>query len=98
MVDNGGGAIFKRLPIAEHNSAFEPYFYTPQHTPLGPILKSIASTYQKVATQSDFLDALARSHSRDGLTVIHAQIDVAADARFRDAVAQHIGTEGTRST
>ena len=55
ILDNGGGQIFRHLPIAEHPSAFESLFLTPS-----PVrLEGLCAAYDLRHTRVDTVDALS---------------------------------------
>ena len=55
ILDNGGGQIFRHLPIAEHPNAFESVFLTPSTVQL----EGLCAAYELRYTRVDTVDALS---------------------------------------
>jgi 2-succinyl-5-enolpyruvyl-6-hydroxy-3-cyclohexene-1-carboxylate synthase len=85
-IDNGGGQIFRQLPVREH-PAFEELFVTPTPTDLGAIAGALGWSYAAVGGAQEepgqaLEKALVLAHER-GRTIIqlHLDPDTAFDAR-----------------
>lgn len=83
VVDNGGGGIFSFLPIAEHPTAFERHFLTPQAASFPQLARALGIRSFAVATPEALDGALSEALGAAGPALIHVPID-------RDAnVAEH---------
>lgn len=85
-IDNGGGQIFRQLPVREH-PAFEELFVTPTPTDLGAIAGAMGWSYTAVGGAQEepgqaLEKALVLAHER-GRTIIQLRLDpyTAFDAR-----------------
>ncbi|MEE2786555.1 MAG: 2-succinyl-5-enolpyruvyl-6-hydroxy-3-cyclohexene-1-carboxylic-acid synthase [Myxococcota bacterium] len=96
--DNGGGAIFKRLPIQAKSDVFESYFFTPQRVDLGKFLPALARRYACVEDLASFESSFQAFKGQPGLSILHARIDLETDAAFRHAVGDDLGHEGTQTS
>lgn len=83
VIDNGGGQIFRQLPIREH-PAFDPLFET--HTPIEIAALAAAAGFAHVRADDDaaLVAALRAAHER-GRTIVEVKIDPRAAAAARDA-------------
>jgi 2-succinyl-5-enolpyruvyl-6-hydroxy-3-cyclohexene-1-carboxylate synthase len=92
VVQNDGGRIFERLPIARAASgassapsreAFDRCFTTPQHLDFAPAASMFGLAYERVDTPAALSAALASAHARASATLIEAVVppsDAAARA------------------
>lgn len=77
VVNNSGGEIFTKLPIAQHEALFERYFRTPQEADIGALCRACACSHEVVYTGAALGDAVAWASTRpaDGrLHVIEAHM------------------------
>lgn len=77
VLNNGGGEIFAKLPIALHTQVFERYFRTPQAADLGLLCAACACSHEVVYTPAALGQAVTRAMRRpaDGrLHVIEASM------------------------
>jgi len=77
-IDNGGGQIFRQLPVREH-PAFEEIFVTPTPTDLGAIATAMGWSYAALRGDPEELSqaldqALLQAHQR-GRTIIQLHLD-----------------------
>jgi 2-succinyl-5-enolpyruvyl-6-hydroxy-3-cyclohexene-1-carboxylate synthase len=92
VVDNQGGGIFAHLPIAQHPTAFERYFVTPQAIDLPALCRAAGSQFSDVETD-DLADAVRADLERPGVGVLRAVIDRATNLeRQRNLVAKLVDT------
>ncbi len=82
VLDNGGGAIFDYLPIADSGDLHEDFFATSGHRPLA-IADSPQLSTLRVDDDPSFSDALQRSIDAPGTQVILAQTERDDDMRWR---------------
>lgn len=74
VIDNGGGGIFENLPIANHPSAFEKYFLTPQTGDICKIAAGFGIQVQKIDSIQQLKDAL-QSPPPQGPAMLYLQVD-----------------------
>ncbi|NIR44399.1 MAG: 2-succinyl-5-enolpyruvyl-6-hydroxy-3-cyclohexene-1-carboxylic-acid synthase [Gemmatimonadetes bacterium] len=76
VLNNGGGAIFSLLPIAEHPDVFTPLFDTPHAHSFEGVCHGFGLRYARVETRAAFADAYGGAAAGG-----HAVIEVASDMR-----------------
>jgi 2-succinyl-5-enolpyruvyl-6-hydroxy-3-cyclohexene-1-carboxylate synthase len=86
VLDNGGGGIFERLPIAAHRASFERNFLAPSPLPIEPIAVALGATVRTTNDPSDVVDAL-----NGGLNVLRAVVDRRVDEARRSAALSAAG-------
>jgi 2-succinyl-5-enolpyruvyl-6-hydroxy-3-cyclohexene-1-carboxylate synthase len=92
VVDNKGGGIFARLPIAEHPTAFERYFVTPQTVDLPALCRAAGTRFLDVETE-DLADAVRADLEHEGVGVLRVVIDCATNLwRQRSLMANLLDT------
>ncbi|MDZ7773437.1 MAG: 2-succinyl-5-enolpyruvyl-6-hydroxy-3-cyclohexene-1-carboxylic-acid synthase [Balneolaceae bacterium] len=78
IVNNGGGSIFRMLPIAERGEVFRLYFETPQQADIRSMAGSYGLPYTRIETPSELssldLQELARQTGR-GLHLVECRTD-----------------------
>ena len=85
VIDNGGGAIFDRLPIAAHPTAHEPRFVTPQRLRATEVAAALQLETSSVpGTRVAVSKALDEILETPGLKVLHARVDRHQDRQARD--------------
>ncbi len=93
VVNNGGGGIFRQLPIAGHPEAFERYFLTPRPTVLDELCRAAGIAYRRVACASHLHTSLVEAtskHSSRGLTVIEVVVDGTSSETTRQRILARI--------
>lgn len=81
VLNNGGGDIFAKLPIARHTELFERYFRTPQQADIGLLCRACACSHEVVYTGAALGDAVARALSRPADARLHViEVPVAPSA------------------
>jgi 2-succinyl-5-enolpyruvyl-6-hydroxy-3-cyclohexene-1-carboxylate synthase len=89
VVNNNGGGIFDLLAQAglpEH----EQLFVTPHDLDLAKLAAAAGAFHQRVQRAQDFLPALARTDSQEGLSIVEVSIDRARAVAARQAVQQAV--------
>lgn len=56
VVNNGGGTIFRMLPVHQQNDLYETYFETPQHADIEYLAKAHNISYRKISTPDELQD------------------------------------------
>lgn len=75
VINNGGGSIFRMLPIAEHNEYFEPYFETPQQIDIQCLASAHEIPYQSV-TDPDGLEQFDfKTYTEGGIHLLECKTD-----------------------
>ncbi len=95
LVDNGGGGIFKFLPIAKHPEHFEELFTTPTGLSLPDVCASLGVSVRSVDTLSAFEEAMSQPY--EGIHVIHATVRADENVR-RHHDAWRAGNDAARAT
>ena len=89
VVNNGGGSIFDYLPVAAEVSkeVFETMFVVPtDDVDIGMLCQAHCTYHEKIGCVEDFLNALDRSWSMSGHSVIEVQIDKADNLKFHETM------------
>ena len=90
VCDNRGGGIFRRLPIAQHATAFESHFLTPQESVnFVKIAEGFGATTAHVERPESLPQAFEQARETLGVAVVvvktESEFDVAEEARIRQA-------------
>ena len=85
LLNNGGGGIFRRLPIAEDSARFEELFLTPPGLDFAPAAAMYSFEYRYIHDQDRVAldEALCASLGGDRPTIIEVRTDGARDERLR---------------
>lgn len=70
LINNGGGQIFAKLPIAQHDDIFSPWFDARHEHRLGPLCEVFGIAHTTVDTRAAFVEAYAASQRGAGPSVI----------------------------
>ena len=84
VLDNGGGAIFDALPIAEHPTAHEPRFVTPKGLEISGLASALGIEHRAVSgTRREVSEAIGEILEAPGLKILHVTLDRREDAARR---------------
>ena len=85
LLNNGGGGVFRRLPIAEDNARFEELFLTPSGLDFSAAAAMYGLDYERIhdLDRTGFDEALRASLHDGRPTVIEVGTDGARDERLR---------------
>ena len=72
LQNNGGGQIFRMLPIAKHEDIFTPWFDATHDHLLGPLCEVFGIAHTTVDTRAEYVEAYAASQQGEGPSVIEA--------------------------
>ena len=89
VLDNGGGRIFERLPVASHpalGDRLEAEWLTPPAVDFVAVAQALGVNAARVASVADLRLALTIALTRPGPTLLHAIVDPAHDAESRAAL------------
>lgn len=84
VVNNGGGTIFRMLPVHQTKELYTPYFETPQSVDLESLAKAHGITYRKFTTQNQ-LDEFSFS-SLSGAVLVECVTDADASMELRKSL------------
>jgi len=87
VIDNGGGGIFRSLPLAEAGAAFERYCLTPTSYDIAGLARVAELAYARCTDAKALVDALEHLPRP---CVIHAVVDGAASHEARSRVLASI--------
>lgn len=85
VLNNGGGAIFERLPQRELPE-LDPLFVTPHGVDLAKICDASGATHERVERASELVPALERVASGGGIAVVEVMVGREHDRERRAAV------------
>jgi len=83
LFNNGGGNIFRRLPIAAFEPPFTELFLTPHQLDFASLVQGHGWHYARAESRTDFLQKLETYIYSETPTVIEVQTDGAADEAAR---------------
>jgi len=93
LLNNDGGSIFRRLPIAGQEPAFTRLFLTPHGLDFAPVIRMYGLDYAQSGNRESLCAALAASIEKQTPTVIEVRTDGARDEERRRALGRQIRTE-----
>jgi 2-succinyl-5-enolpyruvyl-6-hydroxy-3-cyclohexene-1-carboxylate synthase len=92
LINNDGGGIFHRLPIAQFEPPFTDLFLTPHGLDFEPAVRMFGAEYRRVTGRADFRGALQQSLGAATAHVIEVPSDSAQYERLRrDIMARVAG-------
>lgn len=83
LQNNGGGNIFRHLPVAKENPHFERFWLTPQRVSFAGLAAAYGVDYVRAGTLAELGAALARFRSRQGVHLVEIFTDGEASRRLR---------------
>lgn len=83
LQNNGGGNIFRHLPVARENPHFERFWLTPQRVSFERLAAAYGIDYARAETLAELGAALARFRSRQGVHLVEIFTDGDASRRLR---------------
>jgi 2-succinyl-5-enolpyruvyl-6-hydroxy-3-cyclohexene-1-carboxylate synthase len=84
VVNNGGGGIFSKLPVAHQGAVFETHFANAHDRELGEVARGAGLVHQAPASLEAFQDAAAAARASGDATVLELHTDRAETQRLRD--------------
>jgi len=82
LINNNGGGIFEKLPIADFEPPFERFFATPQQVNFAKLASAHGLTHHAPKTW-DEVKTLARKLPKQGVQIVELHTDRKADMRLR---------------
>ena len=96
VINNNGGGIFRRLPVAQIESIFEPYFLTPPGLDMAHVAQLYGLRHTRIRTRQQLHAALAAATFADGGQLIEIQTNSAEDLQQRKAFMEAVASSITR--
>ncbi|MCL4833816.1 MAG: 2-succinyl-5-enolpyruvyl-6-hydroxy-3-cyclohexene-1-carboxylic-acid synthase [Caldilineaceae bacterium] len=90
LLNNDGGSIFRRLPIAGQEPAFTRLFLTPHSLDFAPVIRMYRLEYVQADSREALQNALAESIDSRTPTVIEVRTDGARDEELRRGLGRRI--------
>ena len=75
VVDNRGGGIFSYLPMAAHDTAFEPWFITPHKTDIAAVAAAHGLPCWSPKTMAELRQAWSEAFETPGLSLVYIAVD-----------------------
>ena len=82
LINNRGGGIFEKLPMARFDPPFEEFFATPQQVDFRKLAEAYGASYQKMDTWNDLVSRL-NPLPQSGLRILEIPTDRKADMALR---------------
>ena len=93
LLNNDGGSIFRRLPIAGQDPAFTRLFLTPHGLDFAPVIRMYGIDYAQADNRQALEKALAASIGSKKPTVIEVCTDGARDEEMRRGLGRRLRAE-----
>jgi 2-succinyl-5-enolpyruvyl-6-hydroxy-3-cyclohexene-1-carboxylate synthase len=90
LLNNNGGSIFRRLPIAKFEPPFTSLFLTPHNLDFAPVAQLYGLGYVQATERIGFQTAFAQSVNSNQPTLIEVQTDGTADYQHQQKVVQQV--------
>ncbi len=92
LINNRGGGIFEKLPIAGFDPPFEDFFATPQQVDFAKLAETYGVEYRKIGSWKEVTAAMD-DLCADGIRLLEIPADRKADTAFRDKLVAGIVRE-----
>jgi 2-succinyl-5-enolpyruvyl-6-hydroxy-3-cyclohexene-1-carboxylate synthase len=90
LLNNDGGSIFRRLPVAKFEPPFTPLFLTPHALDFHHVAQLYGIEYIQANDAATFEDAFANSVGGNRATIIEVQTDGAMDLQHQKRLSSRI--------
>lgn len=90
LLNNDGGSIFRRLPVAKFEPQFTPLFLTPHGLDFTHVAQLYGLQHLRAADHATFQTAFLQSINGSRSTIIEVQTDGAADYQHQQVVGQKV--------
>jgi len=77
VVNNDGGGIFRRLPMARFEGVFDRYFTTPQTVDLAAVAQGFGVPWQRHVGVEGLGEVLAATRGHEGVCAVEVRVDAA---------------------
>jgi 2-succinyl-5-enolpyruvyl-6-hydroxy-3-cyclohexene-1-carboxylate synthase len=92
LLNNNGGGIFRRLPIAQFKTPFEELFLTPHNLDFAPLAAMYGIEYTLIVDRTAFKAALNESIATPNPTIIEVRTDSRKDESIRRQIIAQVET------
>lgn len=83
VVNNGGGTIFRMLPVSRHEDYYKTYFETPQKTDIRHLAQANDLDYHLAESKDELYRIKPESWNRPQTTILEIQTDAGASMAMR---------------
>lgn len=90
LLNNDGGSIFRRLPVAKFEPPFTPLFLTPHGLDFSKVAELYGIGYRQAYNICDFLHHLTAAVTGEQATMIEVQTDGASDLQHQRSLVDKI--------
>lgn len=84
LLNNGGGTIFRMLPVFELKSVYETYFETPQNVSFAHLCRSYDVNHTLITRTNELAEAIESEIKKPGVNVLECITDVKSSMDLRD--------------
>lgn len=84
VLNNGGGTIFRMLPVHDVRDSYQEYFETPQHTSLSALCRAHKTDHSLVSRTADLESVFSEHLQIRGLSVIECMTDADDSMALRE--------------
>lgn len=88
VINNGGGTIFRMLPLNESAEVHQRFFETPQEVDFAALCAGYKVEYHRAESVSALVSCLLSLPASTGITVIECRTDADASMRLRNTLIQ----------
>ena len=93
VLNNGGGNIFRRLPVSRIDPPFTELFVTPHGLEFGPVAELYGLAYTRVESRPAFREALRAALAADEPALVEVCTDGRADHERRQELLASVLAE-----
>jgi 2-succinyl-5-enolpyruvyl-6-hydroxy-3-cyclohexene-1-carboxylate synthase len=93
LINNDGGGIFHRLPVADFDPPFTELFVTPHGLDFEPVVRMFGAEFAAVTTRTEFRRVLQASIGADISTVIELRTDASQHEHIRRELGKKVASQ-----
>jgi 2-succinyl-5-enolpyruvyl-6-hydroxy-3-cyclohexene-1-carboxylate synthase len=93
LINNDGGGIFHRLPIAQFDPPFSDLFLTPHGLQFEPVVRMFGANYRQATTRADFQQAFREALQADQTWVIEVPTSAVQHEETRRKIIKRVGEQ-----
>jgi 2-succinyl-5-enolpyruvyl-6-hydroxy-3-cyclohexene-1-carboxylate synthase len=93
LINNDGGGIFHRLPIAQFDPPFSELFLTPHGLQFEPVVRMFGAHYHQATTRADFQQAFREALQADQSWVIEVPTDAVQHEETRRKIIKRVSEQ-----
>jgi 2-succinyl-5-enolpyruvyl-6-hydroxy-3-cyclohexene-1-carboxylate synthase len=98
LINNNGGGIFHRLPIAQFEPPFTELFVTPHDLNFEPVVRMFGADYIAASTREEVRQALGQALAAENSHVIEVSTDAVLHEQARRGIMETVALELKRRT